>query len=116
MALTDHPIGDWTEAIDRLARGECTLLGLWADDTVVQMALLDTACRIERVSHRCRHGSYPSVGASHPPALRLERAIRDLLGLKAVGSPDARPWLDLGFWNVERPLAATPSQRHASQP
>jgi Ni,Fe-hydrogenase III large subunit len=105
MALIDHPSGDWTQAIDRLAKGECTLLGLWADEDIVQMALLDAACRIERVSHRCRHGSYPSVGASHPPALRLERAIRDLHGLKAVGSPDTRAWLDHGVWPNSRPDA-----------
>src|SRR4051812_1196017 len=105
MALTDHPIGDWTGAIERLAKDECTLLGLWVDDGVVQMALLDRSHRIERVSHRCRHASYPSVGASHPPALRLERAIRDLYGLKGVGSPDTRAWLDHGVWPDSRPDA-----------
>jgi Ni,Fe-hydrogenase III large subunit len=105
MASTDHSAGDWTQAIERLAKGEYTLLGLWADDDVVQMALLDAGFRIERVSHRCRHGSYPSVGASHPPALRLERAIRDLHGLKALGSPDTRAWLDHGVWPTSRPDA-----------
>jgi Ni,Fe-hydrogenase III large subunit len=105
MALTDHPTGDWTGEIERLAKDECTLLGLWADDGVVHMALLDRSHRIERVSHRCRHASYPSVAVSHPPALRLERAIRDLYGLKAVGSRDTRAWLDHGVWPNSRPDA-----------
>src|SRR5208282_5459175 len=35
---------------------------------------------------------------------RLERVIRDLFGLDAVGAPDTRPWLDLGFWDVAHPL------------
>jgi Ni,Fe-hydrogenase III large subunit len=106
MAITEHPTGDWTQAIGRLAKGECALLGLWADDDLVHMALLDAGYRIERVSHRCRHASYPSVGASHPPALRLERAIRDLHGLKALGSPDTRAWLDHGVWPTSRPGAS----------
>ena len=42
--------------------------------------------------------------ARHPPAIRLERAIRDLFGLDAVDTPDTRPWLDLGFWDVRHPL------------
>src|SRR5262249_291310 len=47
---------------------------------------------------------FPSVGAPHPAAIRLERAVRDLYGLEPVGSPDTRPWLDLGFWDVQHPL------------
>ena len=33
----------------------------------------------------CPQGTFPSVGALHPPAIRLERAIRDLFGLEPVG-------------------------------
>ena len=44
----------------------------------------------------CPDGSYPSVGALHAPAIRLERAARDLFGLDPVGLPDRRPWLDHG--------------------
>ena len=56
------------------------------------------------LSYICKDGQYPSVAARHPPAIRLERAIRDLFGLEAVDAPDARSWLDLGFWNVRHPL------------
>jgi Ni,Fe-hydrogenase III large subunit len=48
------------------------------------------------------------VGLHHPPALRLERAARDLFGLEPVGLPDTRGWLDHGNWDVKHPLAATP--------
>ena len=44
----------------------------------------------------CPDGRYPSVGALHAPAIRLERAMRDLFGLDPVGLPDTRPWLDHG--------------------
>jgi len=96
----------WGVAIDRLEAGNLTLLGLWADGGAVHMALLDAAA-IAVLTYHCMHGSYPSVGARHAPALRLERAIRDLFGLEAAGSPDTRPWLDLGFWEVMHPLGRT---------
>jgi Ni,Fe-hydrogenase III large subunit len=95
----------WRQAIDRLTAGDCSLLGLWADSPDVHMALLDEASAdIAVITYTCRSGKYPSVGAHHPPAIRLERTIHDLFGLEAVGSPDARPWLDLGFWSVRHPL------------
>ncbi len=91
---------DWGEAIDRLAGGSVTLLGLWGDAPNVHMALLDeSAGNIAVLTYACTDGKYPSVGAKHAPALRLERAIRDLFKLDAVGSPDARPWLDHGVWD-----------------
>ena len=43
----------------------------------------------------CPDNRYPSVGALHAPAIRLERAARDLFGLDPVGLPDTRPWLDM---------------------
>jgi Ni,Fe-hydrogenase III large subunit len=95
----------WGQAIDQLATGRCTLLGLWGDASEVHMALLDEASGdVAVVSYTCKSGKYPSVAARHPPAVRLERAIRDLFGLDAVDTLDARPWLDLGFWNVRHPL------------
>ena len=95
----------WRQAIDLLVAGRCTLLGLWGDAPAVHMALLaDDFSDIAVISYTCKDGSYPSVAARHPPAGRLERAIRDLYGLNAVGAPDARTWLDLGFWDVRTPL------------
>jgi Ni,Fe-hydrogenase III large subunit len=95
----------WQQAIDLLAAGSCTLLGLWGDTPEIHMALLDeTSNDVAVVSYVCKSGKYPSVAAHHSPAIRLERAIRDLFGLEAVGTPDPRPWLDLGFWNVRHPL------------
>jgi Ni,Fe-hydrogenase III large subunit len=116
MSMADTRAQDWMQAIERLAAGDVTLLSLWADDSIVRMALLGADNRIELVSHICPDGEYPSVGAAHPPALRLERVIRSLHGLHAVGSPDTRPWVDLGFWDVERPLAAAPAKRARPEP
>jgi len=41
----------------------------------------------------CEEKRFPSIGRLHPPAIRLERAIRDLVGLEPEGLPDTRPWL-----------------------
>ena len=54
------------------------------------------------LSVECKDRSFPSVGQSHPPAIRLERAIRDLWGLAPEGLADVRPWLSHGKWNPPR--------------
>jgi Ni,Fe-hydrogenase III large subunit len=95
----------WRFAASQLSAGYWTLLGLWGDTGAVHMAVLDEGAReIAVVTIPCPDGHFPSVGALHPPAIRLERAVRDLYGLEPVGSPDVRPWLDLGFWDVQHPL------------
>ena len=85
------------------------MLGLWGDATgaAVHMALLDAAAGdIAVVSLACPDEKFPSVGALHPPAIRLERAIHSLYRLEPIGAPDSRPWLDLGLWDVQHPLGA----------
>jgi Ni,Fe-hydrogenase III large subunit/Ni,Fe-hydrogenase III component G len=105
----------WRQAIEHLAAGRCTLLGLWGDAGNVHMALLgERFDDITVLSYACKDGQYPSVAVRHPPAIRLERAIRDLFGLEAIGAPDTRTWLDLGFWDVRHPLGnKEPAQKPA---
>jgi Ni,Fe-hydrogenase III large subunit len=104
----------WSQAIDRLAGGSRTLLGLWGDAGDVHMALFDEKTGdIAVLTYTCKDGAYPSVAARHPPAIRLERSIRDLFGLEGTGAPDTRGWLDLGFWDVRHPLGKKePAQKH----
>lgn len=93
----------WRQAIIGVAAGEGTLAGLWSDGEAVHMCI-SAAERILVVSLPVPKRRFPSVGLSHPPALRLERAIRDLYGLEPEGLPDTRPWLDHGRWGVAQPL------------
>jgi len=96
----------WASTASELAQGRLSLLGLWGEPAMVHMAILDQeAAAIAVLSLDCPDGSYPSVGARHPPALRLERTINDLFGLSAEGLPDKRPWLDHDRWGVCFPLA-----------
>jgi Ni,Fe-hydrogenase III large subunit/Ni,Fe-hydrogenase III component G len=97
----------WKAAAQHLADGKLTLLGLWADGSDVHQAVLDNEAReIAVLTYRCHAETYPSVAALHPPAQRLERAIRSLNGLEPIGLPDTRPWIDLGLWDGEYPRLA----------
>ena len=84
----------WLEAAHRLQSGEASLASLWGEPGRAHMALIARgASEPHLLSIACDDGRFPSVGRLHPPAVRLERAMRDLVGLDAEGSPDARPWL-----------------------
>jgi len=97
----------WRALITELSAGDLTLLGLWGERDAAHMAVLDEeTADIAVATIECAQGSFPSVGALHPPAIRLERALRDLYGLTPEGLPDPRPWLDHGRWGVKRPLGA----------
>ena len=95
----------WLKVGDLLATGRATLLGFWGETTAVHVALLGNADETAVVSLECASGRFPSIAARHPPALRLERSIRDLFGLEAVGAADTRPWLDHSAWGRRAPLA-----------
>jgi len=106
-------VAGWRLAGAALRDGRATLLGLWGDRAAVHMALLDeSAGDFGVLSLDCATGRFPSIGAVHPPAIRLERAIRDLLGLEPEGAPDTRPWLDHGRWDLAHPLDRAPQPRH----
>jgi Ni,Fe-hydrogenase III large subunit len=106
----------WRLAADALAAGEATLLGLWGDHDAVHMSLLDEAgTDFATLSLDSRSGRFPSIGAVHAPAIRLERAIHDLFGIAADGALDERPWLDHGRWDVAHPLDHT-RQRQRGEP
>jgi len=94
----------WRQAILGLAAGEATLLSLWSDGSDVHLAMTKEAGDVLVISLAVAQGRFPSVACTHLPALRLERAIRDLYGLEPEGCPDERRWLDHGRWGLRHPL------------
>ncbi|MBZ0148494.1 MAG: NADH-quinone oxidoreductase subunit C [Pseudorhodoplanes sp.] len=107
----------WRLAGSRLAEGRVSLLGLWGDDDAVHMALLqDEPVDVAVITVDCVEGGFPSIGALHPPAIRLERALQDLYGFKADGLPDSRPWLDHGRWDLQHPLGERATASSAPPP
>jgi Ni,Fe-hydrogenase III large subunit/Ni,Fe-hydrogenase III component G len=95
----------WSAITEQLATGQITLIGLWGEAQAIHMALRgEQPTDIAVVSLECPDGRFLSVGRLHPPAIRLERTIRDLFGFEAEGAPDPRPWLDHGRWGLKHPL------------
>ncbi len=95
----------WISAALRLSEGQLAMLGLWGERNAVHMALLDEqAGRTAVLSLEELQNGYPSIAQYHPPALRLERTLRDLTGLEPEGLPDGRPWIDHGRWDLRFPL------------
>jgi Ni,Fe-hydrogenase III large subunit len=90
---------EWIGLARGCADGLQDLCSLWIDGDLARMALLgsDRSSR-SIVSVRLDSGDYPSVGCFHAPAIRLERAMRDLHHVVPLGLPDTRPWLDHGKW------------------
>jgi Ni,Fe-hydrogenase III large subunit len=89
----------WTALAKDAASGGADLVSLWADGDRVRMALRDTASPVQLIATLKPAGrSFPSAGLYHAPAIRLERAIRDLYGMEPEGLHDPRAWLDHGAW------------------
>jgi Ni,Fe-hydrogenase III large subunit len=88
--LVDRPA--WEQTAGRLRAGDASLLSLWGEPGLAHLALIESN-KISLFDLDCAAGAFPSVGRLHPPAIRLERAMRDLVGLEAEGAPDPRPWL-----------------------
>jgi Ni,Fe-hydrogenase III large subunit len=86
----------WKQAGERLRSGELSLLSLWGEPGRAHMAVIDSSHELRVLSLACEDNRFPSIGRLHPPAIRLERAMHDLAGLEAEGSPDTRPWLRHG--------------------
>jgi Ni,Fe-hydrogenase III large subunit len=92
---------------EALREGKLDLLGLWGDVGAVHGALYESSTRRSvTVSLEAPAGRVPSLAVFHPPAIRFERAIRDLFGTEFVGLPDQRPWLDHGRWPLHHPLTS----------
>ncbi|MDQ0358665.1 Ni,Fe-hydrogenase III large subunit [Rhodoplanes tepidamans] len=123
-ALAVVPMRPWSryevetmafEAIAQaLGQGEREMLGLWAESGMVHLAVRRIGEAPCVVSTAVIDGRFPSVGVRHAPAIRPERAIRDLFGYEPVDAPDLRPWLDHGAWTLAGPLGrrGDPVPRH----
>ncbi|MSP66937.1 MAG: hydrogenase expression protein HypE [Alphaproteobacteria bacterium] len=89
----------WERLAGELAAGTLDLLAFFGEAGAVHAVVRAPGSgRIAVLSLACPEGRFPSLGRVHAPAIRLERAIRDLHGLVPEGAADARPWLDHGRW------------------
>ncbi|MDO8534537.1 MAG: nickel-dependent hydrogenase large subunit [Xanthobacteraceae bacterium] len=96
----------WIKRAKAFGHGKEELMALFADTDCVHMVVRRAGSKeLEQLTVAVEDGRYPSVGAHHAPAIRLERAIRDLYGFEPEGLPDPRPWLDHGAWERAAPLS-----------
>ena len=104
----------WDASARALHERGARLLSLWGEDTraqrggfTVYACWLDAAgAALSLARHELPPGAvhYPGLHDDFPVADRLQRAMRDLLGLQAQGM-DARPWLRHARWGEqEHPL------------
>src|SRR5258706_11444267 len=85
----------WAHMTNALVEGRIILLGLWGETSAIHAAVIAPETNeICVASLDCPDGRYPSIGRAHAPAIRLERATKDLFGLTPTGAHDMRPWLD----------------------
>src|SRR5258708_19578362 len=101
----------WEREAQRLHSGECSLVGLWGEPGFAHIAVMEVPTSAFRVlSIACEANRFPSIGRLHPPAIRLERAVRDLAGLEADASPPPPPSLPPP--PPYRPLPLQPKNPH----
>jgi Ni,Fe-hydrogenase III large subunit len=100
---------DWLKAAARLVEGRWDLVALWGERNCAHLAVRDPAqSALAVLTIECPDAEYPSIAKRHPPAMRLERALRELFGIEPVELPDRRSWLDHGRWSVKNPLSNMP--------
>lgn len=94
----------WRRLRAGLAGGSLDLVALWGEPDAVHAAVREGAGAAIFTLGCGADGAYPALGQMHPPAIRLERAMQDLVGLRPQGLPDQRAWLDHGRWPTRHPL------------
>lgn len=86
------------------------LLSMWATDdrllkSTFSLHLVFVFFKQSVIYLNCKLASinptYPSLSILFPIANRLQRALFDLMGIKAIDSDDTRPWLRHASWPID---------------
>jgi Ni,Fe-hydrogenase III large subunit/Ni,Fe-hydrogenase III component G len=107
-AVLDVDASRWLE-IAHIARAEQSrLITMWGSEIVAGECSVNAAYECEdgvlwvrlicTAGNRDTEGDYPDLTAVFPGAIRMQRAIFDLTGLRARGAQDTRAWLNHGSW------------------
>jgi len=98
---------EWLAAAQTVANGGGRLISLWGSDrreheagNLVVSVALATGEGLAWLDLPLAPGEflYPDLSAVFPCAVRLQRAVYDLLGLDPEGATDLRYWLNHGDW------------------
>ncbi|MFZ5540411.1 MAG: NADH-quinone oxidoreductase subunit C, partial [Pseudomonadota bacterium] len=107
-ALADATPGQWSAGAQAFARAGDRLVALWGSDRrdlgegFVMCAAYAASDALACVRLPLGDDTeYPDISKYFPAAIRMQRAIFDLLGLRASGADDERPWLRHGAWPAD---------------
>jgi Ni,Fe-hydrogenase III large subunit len=99
-------LDDWQAAAIAVRQAGGRLISLWgserADGLAVcaAYAVLDGLVWLE-LPLAAGQTAYPDLSTIFPAALRMQRAVADLSGIRAEGEQDQRPWLNHGAWPAD---------------
>lgn len=113
---------DWQPAALAVAAAGGRLVALWGSDRQPAGGLAVCAAYAVReglawldLALEAGSPAFADLGGIFPAAVRMQRAITDLLGIEVRNARDTRAWLDHGLWPAGlRPLAARPQAPGAS--
>lgn len=97
--------GEWESAALAIAENHGRLVTIWASQKRNGQFVVSAVYDIENgellwldLPILKKEAKYPDISSLFPAATRMQRAIKDLLGIDADGASDKRPWLSHGAW------------------
>jgi Ni,Fe-hydrogenase III large subunit/Ni,Fe-hydrogenase III component G len=126
MALRPERVtpAQWIEEARRAREAGARLVALWGADnrdrdesfSIYAAYAMAHGLVVLELPVAARTGAFPDLSGLFPAASRMQRAVRDLLGVAAEGAEDTRPWLRHAAWNEDEfplrrdfPAAAVPA-------
>jgi len=98
----------WVEAARSAREAGGRLLSLWGTDdrdrdgSLAVLAAFAGRGGVAVVKLPLRpEEAYPDISGIFVAAVRMQRAVQDLLGIEAAGARDTRPWLRHGAWRSD---------------
>jgi Ni,Fe-hydrogenase III large subunit len=101
---TEVSDAQWTATARAVAEGGGRLVALWGTERggrCFMSAAYAVREGLALVELPLEGAAYPDLSGVFPCAVRMQRAAADLLGVRASGASDMRPWLNHGGWPAE---------------
>lgn len=99
---------EWSSVALSIAQGHGRLITLWGTDhgqrepgrysVSAVYEFIDATLIWLDLNLPDQQVNFPDISGIYPYASRLQRSMTDLLGLRAEGATDTRPWLNHGTW------------------
>ncbi|MFM0489660.1 hydrogenase large subunit [Paraburkholderia graminis] len=108
LARVDH--ATWIRAAATICEAGGRLISLWGAEEAPGIFAISAAYALEdgilwlQLPVGDGHGAgdgYPEISTVFPCAIRMQRAAYELVGLRAIGAGDTRPWLNHGNWPAD---------------